>query len=139
MGNRLKKAMQALGLVLLITVACLAFMPWKMTDVIDGLDKVERCVVLRYDLDYSTAYPQDVQLESVKTALSAATGHFDRNRDSLVYKGEAPLYRIYFWTEEGRISDVWLCDTAFFHNGAQYVLDEAAAAAVNAALASCFS
>ena len=96
-------------------------------------------MVLRYDLDYSTAYPQDVQLESVKTALSAATGHFDRNRDSLVYKGEAPLYRIYFWTEEGRISDVWLCDTAFFYNGAQYVLDEAAAAAVNAALASCFS
>ena len=139
MGKRLGKALQALGLVLLITVACFAFMPWQMSDVIDGLGDVNRCMILRYDHSYSTAYPQEQALETVADALCGAKGTFDRNRSQLVYSGDAPMYRIYLWTHGGRISDIWLCDSAIFYDGAQYILHDDDAERVNAALASCFS
>lgn len=138
MGNRLKKALQALALVLVITFACLAFMPWSMSDVIEGLDDVERCMILRYNEQYSTAYPQGEQLEQLKLVLQGTKGHFDRNREGLVYWGEEPLYRIYFWTEEGRIPDIWLCGTAIFYEGTQYSLGEEVAAVLNGALEACF-
>lgn len=139
MGKRFKKALQALGLVLLITFACLAFMPWRMSDAIGTLDEVDRCMILRYDQSYSTAYPQDEQLEALVSALQSASGHFDRNRSSINYQGKEPLYRIYFWNGEGRIPEVWLCETAIFYDGSQFVLMETDAEALNTALASCFS
>ena len=139
MGKRFGKALQALALILLITVACFAFMPWKMCDVIENLDDVERCMILRYDQSYSTAYPQDGELQGFVTTLQGAIGHFDRNRNHLMYWGDAPLYRIYFWSEEGRIPDVWLCGTAIFYEGAQYILNDDVAEQLNQILASCFS
>ena len=139
MEKRLFKAVQALALVLVITVACLAFMPWQISDVIESLDQADRCMILRYAQDYSTAYPADEELELLVTTMAASKGHFDRARERLSYYGEEPLYRIYFWTPEGRISDVWLCGTAFFYDGAQYMLNDDDAAALNAVLTSCFS
>ena len=138
MGKRLGKALQALGLVLLITVACLAFMPWNMSDVIDGIEDVNRCMILRYDTQYSTAYPRDEVLEELKTELSQATGQFDRRRAEISYKGDAPLYHIYFWTAEGRIGDVLICGDAIYHNGSQYVFGETSEKGVNRALERCF-
>ena len=139
MGKRLIKALQALGIVLLITVACFAFMPWQMSDVIEGLDDVDRCMILRYDHSYSTAYPQEEALQTVAESLHASKGTFDRNRSGLVYSGDGPMYRIYLWTDEGRISDIWLCDSAIFYQGAQYILQDDDAQRINAALAGCFS
>ena len=139
MGKRFIKALQALGLILLITLACLAFMPWSMHDVIDGVENVDRCMVLRYNEQYSTAYPQEEQLEQVIAALQESRGNFDRNREALVYWGEEPLYRIYLWTNEGRIPDIWLCGTALFYDGTQYSLDEEDALRLNAAFEDCFS
>lgn len=138
MGNRFIKAVEALAVVLLITVACLAFMPWQIGDVVEPLEETNRCMILRYDHEYSTAYPSGEALELLVTTLADAKGHFDRNRSQLVYWGEEPLYRIYFWTSEGRIPDVWLCGTAFFYEGSQYVLNDDDAAAINEVLASCF-
>ena len=139
MGNRLKKALQALGLVLVITLACLAFMPWRMGDVIQDVGSANRCMVLRYDQNYSIAYPQAEQLEEVKGALADATGTFDRNREGLVYWGEEPMYRIYLWTDDGRISDIWLCGPAIYYDGSQYALGDASASKLNDALTECFS
>lgn len=139
MEKRLIKAVQALALILVITVACLAFMPWQISDVIEPLEEANRCMILRYDQDYSTAYPVDEELELLVATLASATGHFDRARNQLSYYGEEPLYRIYLWTPEGRISDVWMCGTAFFYEDAQYMLNDDDAAALNEVLASCFS
>jgi len=139
MEKRLFMAVQALALILVITVACLAFMPWKISDVIEPLEETNRCMVLRYDQNYSTAYPIDEELELLIATLADSAGHFDRARDQLSYYGEEPLYRIYLWTPEGRISDIWLCGPAFFYDGAQYMLNEDDAAALNDVLASCFS
>ena len=139
MGKRFKKAMQALMLILLITVACLAFMPWQLTDVVEPLEDATRCMILRDDQNYTIAYPADETLQQVIATLADSTGHFDRNRGQLTYWGEEPLYRIYLWTAEGRIPDIWLCGTAFYYEGAQYVLNEADADAINAALDACFS
>lgn len=139
MGNRLKKAIQALILVLVITVGCLAFMPWRISDVVEPLEEANRCMILRYDQSYSTAYPVDEELELLVAALAESTGTFDRAREQLSYYGEEPLYRIYLWTPEGRISDIWMCGPAFFYDGAQYMLNDDDAAALNDVLASCFS
>lgn len=139
MGNRFKKAVQALLIVLLITVACLAFMPWQISDVIEPLDDVNRCMILRYAREYSTAYPSEEKLEQLITTMTDTTGHFDRVRNRIVYKGGEPLYRIYFWTDEGRISDVWICGTSFFYEGSQYMLYDDDAERLNKLLASCFS
>lgn len=139
MKNRLKKAVQALGLILVITVACLAFMPWRISDVIEPLAEANRCMILRYDQTYSTAYPVDEELELLIETLSESTGQFDRAREQLSYYGEEPLYRIYLWTSEGRIPDVWLCGPAFFYEGSQYILHDEDAAALGEVLASCFS
>ena len=139
MGNRLKKALQALGVILVITMACLAFMPWRISDVVEPLSETTRCMILRYDESYSTAYPVGDALERLIMTMDDATGHFDRNRSGISFKGKQPLYRIYLWTDEGRISDIWMCGTAFFYNGAQYILNDSDAAALNKVLASCFS
>lgn len=139
MGNRLKKAIQALILVLVITVGCLAFMPWQISDVIEPLAETNRCMILRYDQSYSTAYPVDEELELLVATLADSKGTFDRARTQLSYYGEEPLYRIYLWTPEGRISDVWMCGPAFFYDGAQFILNDDDAAALNTVLASCFS
>ena len=139
MGNRLKKALQALGVVLVITVACFAFMPWRISDVIEPLSEANRCMILRYDESYSTAYPVGDGLEKLVATMDSATGHFDRNRSSIVYQGKQPLYRIYLWTPEGRIPDVWMCGSAFFYDGTQYLLTDADAAKLNRVIASCFS
>lgn len=139
MGARFKKAMQSLLIVLLITVACLAFMPWQISDVIEPLQDVNRCMILRYSQDYSTAYPSEEALDQLIDTLSDTTGHFDRARNRIAYEGEEPLYRIYFWTREGRISDVWICGTAFFYDGSQYVLNDDDAEELNKLLTSCFS
>jgi len=139
MGDRLKKALQALGVVLVITVACLAFMPWQISDVIEPLSEADRCMILRYDQSYSTAYPDDDALERLITTMEDTTGHFDRKRSNIVYKGAQPLYRIYLWTPEGRISDIWMCGAAFFYDGTQYMLNDSDAAVLNRVLASCFS
>ena len=138
MGNRLKKAIQALILVLVITVGCLAFMPWQISDVIEPLAETNRCMILRYDQNYSTAYPVGEELELLVATLADSKGNFDRARGQLSYYGEEPLYRIYLWTPEGRISDVWMCGPAFFYDGAQFILNDDDAAALNAVLASCF-
>lgn len=138
MEKRLFKAVQALALILVITLACLAFMPWKISDVIEPLGESNRCMILRYDQSYSTAYPVDEELEQLVAALAGSTGTFDRARDQLSYYGEEPLYRIYLWTPEGRISDIWMCGPAFFYDGAQYMLNDDDAAALGAVLASCF-
>ena len=139
MGNRLKKALQALGLVLLITLACLAFMPWSMRDVIEGLDDAEHCMILRYNSQYTTAYSEGDEMEDVKNALQQSKGQFDRNREGLAYWGEEPLYHIYLWTKEGRIPDLWVCGSAIFYDGTQYTLDEESAMVLNEALDACFS
>ena len=139
MGNRFKKAVQALLIVLLITVACLAFMPWQISEVIEPLDETSRCMILRYDQNYSTAYPSGEDLELLVTTMAGSTGHFDRARNQLTYYGEEPLYRIYLWTPAGRIPEVWICGPAFFYEGAQYTLNDDDAARLNEVLASCFS
>ena len=139
MEKRLKKALQALLMVVGITVACLAFMPWQVRNVVEPLDEANRCMILRYDQSYSTAYPMGDELEQLLETLGGSHGQFDRARGQLTYYGEEPLYRIFLWTPEGRIPDVWVCGPAFFYEGSQFMLNDADAAALDAMLASCFS
>lgn len=139
MGKRLKKTLEALLLILVITIACLAFMPWQLGDVVEPLEDANRCMILRYDQDFSTAYPADEELELLVTTMGSSIAHFDRARNQVFYYGEEPLYRIYMWTPEGRIPEIWLCGPAFFYEGAQYMLNDDDAAKLNEVLTSCFS
>lgn len=140
MGKRLTKALQALLLVLLITVGCLAFMPWKMSDVIPDLDTTQRGMILRYENgQYTSAYPKQEQLEALATAMADTTGSFDRKRSQAAYDPECPLYRVYLWNARGKLPEIVVCGTAFYYDGSQYVLRDEDAVRLNSQLASCFS
>jgi len=136
---RLKAALTALITVLLITFACLAFMPWRMDSVVTEIGDIQKCVILCYESGtYTCAYPEEENLDRLTEKLSVTTGHFDRKRSEFSYPAGKPLYRVYFWDSEGRIPDLWICDTALSYDEAQFVLDDAAAASLNEILASCF-
>ncbi len=140
MFNRFKKAFSALLLILLITLGCLAFMPWRMNEVIPELADTQKCIILRYhDGVYAAAYPKDEALTQLAEVLGSATGHFDRKRSDIHYNSDAPLYRIYLWDSTGKLPEVWVCSTQFFYENTQYVLDEEDSLLVNAALQSCFN
>lgn len=140
MRKRFETAFSALLGILLITLACLAFMPWPMDNVVEGADSVKGGIVVRYEnQNYNIAYPDDAEIELIAETLTSSVGYFDRNRSSFVYDSHVPLYRIYLWNEEERIPEIWVSGEELFYDQSQFVLDKTDAVTINAVLASCFS
>ena len=140
MRKRFEKAFSALLAVLLITLACLAFMPWPLSDVVEGADGINGGMIVRYEnQSYETVYPDEDQLQMIAEALTSSVGYFDRNRSSFAYDSTVPLYRLYLWSGGERMPDIWVSGEEFFYDQSQFVLDQTDAVTINAVLASCFS